>query len=104
MGRCPPGTAIIVGFQSVVEMNLVEIGGYQFFSQFMSFTAQERHLHPGQHGNQRLSDSVRVHARVGIRGFDLAQRARNQKQAMRVLRHLPETCDKDATVGRARVK
>jgi len=31
--------AVIVGFQPLVQMNLVEIGGYQFFAQFVGFAA-----------------------------------------------------------------
>ena len=50
--------AIVIAFQPVVEMDLVEIRGDQFFSQLMRFTADERYLQPSQHSNQRLHNAV----------------------------------------------
>ena len=43
--------AIVIAFQPVVEMNLVEKGGHQLFPQCVVFTAQKRHLQPGEDGN-----------------------------------------------------
>jgi len=44
--------AIAVGFQPVVQMNLVEIGGDEFLSQFMGLTTKERYLKAREHGDQ----------------------------------------------------
>ncbi len=40
---------------------------------------------------------------MGVTRLYLTQRARDQQQTMRVLRHLLETIDEDRTLGRARV-
>jgi hypothetical protein len=67
--------AVTIGFQPVVQVNLVEIGSHQFFSQLMGFATQERHLQPGQHGNQRLGNSIRIHPGMRVRRLYLTQRA-----------------------------
>jgi hypothetical protein len=50
----------IVCLKPMVEMHLVKIRGDDFLAQLMGFTAQERDLQPGQHGNQGLRDSIRI--------------------------------------------
>lgn len=44
--------AMVVGFQPVIQVNLVEIGRHEFLSEFMSLAAQDWNLKPGQHSNQ----------------------------------------------------
>lgn len=70
---------MIVGFQPVVEMNLVKIRRYEFLSQFVRFRAQERYLESGKHCDQGLGDTVRVHSAVGISGFHLAHGGRDDQ-------------------------
>jgi hypothetical protein len=41
-----------IGFRPVVQMNLVEIRGHEFFPQRVGFTAQERHLKPSEYCDQ----------------------------------------------------
>jgi hypothetical protein len=45
---------VIVSFQPVVEVNLVQIGRDQFFPQFVSFRTEESNLESGKDRNQGL--------------------------------------------------
>src|SRR5260370_22063245 len=63
---------------------------------FVSPTTEKGPGKPRQYGNQRLGDSVRTHAGMRMRRFDLAQGARDQEQTMWVFRHPPNPIDKDA--------
>ena len=42
---------MVVGFQPVIQVNLVEIGRHEFLSELMSLAAQDWNLKPGQHSN-----------------------------------------------------
>src|SRR5258708_15995947 len=48
------GAVVIVEFEFVVEMNLVQIGTNEFFPQLISLAANERHLQSRPYSNQKL--------------------------------------------------
>ena len=43
---------VIVGFQPVVEVNLVQIGSHKLLAQFLSFRTQEGYLESSKHCDQ----------------------------------------------------
>ena len=55
---------VVVRFQPVVEVNLIKVGGDDFFAEFVSFHAQERHAKAREHGDQRLRDLIGMHVKV----------------------------------------
>ncbi len=52
--RCLTGAVVIVEFEFVVEMNLVQIGTNEFFPQLIRLAANERHLQSRPYSNQKL--------------------------------------------------
>ena len=54
MHRCLKGAVVIVEFELVVEMNLVQIGTNEFFPQLIRLAANERHLQSRPYSNQKL--------------------------------------------------
>ena len=52
--RCLTGAVVIVEFEFVVEMNLVQIGTNEFFPQLSRLAANERHLQSRPYSNQKL--------------------------------------------------
>jgi len=54
MHRCLIGAVVIVEFEFVVEMNLVQIGTKEFFPQLIRLAANERHLQSRPYSNQKL--------------------------------------------------
>lgn len=81
-------------------MNLIEIRGHDFFTQFVCLGAWERDLQAGKDGNQRLRNSVWI-SPMRMQRLDLTQAACDQQKAMRALRHPPKTIYEDAPIGRA---
>src|SRR5258708_7182469 len=69
----------------------------------MRLTANERNLQPSKDSDQELGCPVRLKARVGIRGLNLTQRARNYQQPMWIPSHEPESLEKGSAVGSAGV-
>ena len=74
----------------MVEMNLIEVRTDEFFAQFVCLAAEERHLQPGEGGDQKLRRSVGINTCVGIRKLYLTQRARDYQQPMRIRCHSTE--------------
>jgi hypothetical protein len=54
MHLCLTGAVVIVEFEFVVEMNLVQIGTNEFFPQLILLAANERHLQSRPYSNQKL--------------------------------------------------
>ena len=59
---------MVVLVEPVVEMNLIQVRGYDFFTQFVRFGAWERHLQPSQHRKEGLGNPVGADAGTGIGG------------------------------------
>ncbi len=54
MHSCLKGAVVIVEFEFVVEMNLVQIGTNEFFPQLIRLAANEMHLESRPYSNQKL--------------------------------------------------
>ena len=66
--------AIVVCFQPVVQMNLVQIRSDDLLAQFVGFRTQERDVQPGEDSDQGLQNAIRVNVGMSIRRFHLAKR------------------------------
>lgn len=64
--------AVAVGFEPVIEVDLIEVGGDDFLAQFMGFDAEERDAQACERGDQRLRDLVWICGAVFVAGFHLA--------------------------------
>ena len=65
-------SAVVVSFQPMIEVNLVEVRGYHLFAQFVALRAQERNLQTGEDSDQRLCQAIRAAATVGLGRLYLA--------------------------------
>lgn len=70
---------MVVGFEPMIKVDLIKVGGNHLFPQLMGLAAQERNTESGQYGNQRLSDSIRIAARTRIGRFHFAQGGSNHE-------------------------
>ena len=60
MHRGATGAVVIVEFEFMVEMNLVQIGTNEFFPQLIRLAANERHLQSRPYSNQNWGDATKV--------------------------------------------
>ena len=74
--------AVAVGFEPVVEVNLIQIGRNNFFTKFMRFDAQKWDAEPRQRGDQGLRDLIRACRAVFVARFHLAQRGGDDQEAV----------------------
>ncbi len=49
-----------VGFDPMVEVDLAQVGGDNFFAQLVRFDAEKRHAKSRQRCDQRMRDLIRV--------------------------------------------
>lgn len=80
---------MVVRFQPVVEMNLIQVRAHEFFSQFVRLAADERHLQTREGRDGELRHPIGIKVRMGVTGLHLAQRARDHQQPMRIVSHQP---------------
>ena len=90
-------SAVAVGFKPVVEVDLIQVGGDDFFAEFVRFNAQERYAQSCERGDQRLGDLVRVRGAVFVARFHLAQSGGDDQQAVGKRAHAPQARNKDGT-------
>lgn len=94
---------MVVGLKPMVEMDLIEVGRYKFFPEFVSLGAQEGNLYPGERGDQRLSDTVGTAACKGVGRFHFAQGCRDPEQPMRIAAHEPKSIYEHRPLGGERM-
>ena len=75
---------MVVRFQPMIEVNLIQIRGDQFLAQFVCLAAYEGHVKSGQRGNQELGDLVWIDFRVGLRGLHSEHQVRSKRITIQV--------------------
>jgi hypothetical protein len=87
----------------MVEVSLEKVRTDEFLSQLVRLAANEGHLQPCEDGYQELRHPIWIKVRVGVTGFHLAQRARDDQQSMRIASHEPKPIDEGRAINRAGV-
>lgn len=82
-----------VGFQPMVEVDLVEIGGDDFLAEFVGIDAEERDAQACERGDERLRDLVGIRGAVFVTGFHLAERGGDDQQAVGKRAHAAQARD-----------
>src|SRR6202166_2059681 len=72
--------AVAARFEPVVKVDLIQVGGDDFFAELVCFDAQKRHAKSRERGDQRLGDLIRIRGAVFVTRFYLAQRGRDDQQ------------------------
>src|ERR1035437_236137 len=52
--------AVVVGFEPMVEMHVIEVRRHRFLSQFVHLRAEKRNVESSQQRNQRLENAIGV--------------------------------------------
>ena len=75
-------SAVVIGFEPVIEMHLIEVGSHEFFSQSFIVSTYEGYGETREKSNRGLEDVVGIGGAVGIACLHLAQCCRDDQQAM----------------------
>ena len=66
--------AMVIGFEPMVQKELVQIRSDNFLAEFVGLGTQEWHAEPRQTCDEGLGDSIRVYPAVRVGRFYLAER------------------------------
>src|SRR4029077_21285212 len=78
-------SAVVIGFEPVIEMHLIDVGSHEFFSQSFIVSTYEGYGETREKSNCGLEDVVGIGGAVGIACLHLAQCCRDDQQAMWVV-------------------
>src|SRR5450759_2461201 len=58
--------AVVVGFETMVEMHVIEVRRHRFLSQFVRLRAEKRNVESSQQRNQRLENAIGVGSNLRV--------------------------------------
>src|SRR5246127_3107688 len=94
---------VVIGFEPVIEMHLIEVGSHEFFSQSFIISTYEGYGETRAKSNCELEDVVGIGGAVRIACLHLAQCCRDDQQAMWVVAYPFEAMNEDGPLESQRM-